>query len=180
MRRILILFCLAILATAGALVAGPTQEDKAKEAAAKPVAPSRLDVIKKLSGDWVEVGEDGKPTDKVVATYRTTAGGTVVEETLFGGTPHDMVTMYFMDRDELMLTHYCVAGNQPRMKAEKQSDPNKIVFQCAGGTNMKSENDEHMHHATLVLVDDNHLQSEWLEYKDGKQIMNASFKLARK
>ena len=180
MRRILILFSLAILVTAGALVAGSTQEDKAKEAAAKPVAPSRLDAIKKLSGDWVEVGEDGKPTDKVVATYRTTAGGTVVEETLFGGTPHEMVTMYFMDRDELMLTHYCVAGNQPRMKAEKQSDPNKIVFQCAGGTNMKSENDEHMHHATLVLVDDNHLQSEWLEYKDGKQIMNASFKLALK
>jgi hypothetical protein len=66
------------------------------------------------------------------------------------------------------------------MKAEKQSEPNKIVFHCDGGTNMKSENDEHMHNATLVFVDDNHIQSEWLEYKDGKQIMNASFSLARK
>jgi hypothetical protein len=180
MRRIWILFCLAMLATAGVLHARPTQEDKAKEAAAKPVPPSRLDAIKKLSGEWVEVGEDGKPTDKVVATYRTTAGGTVVEETLFGGTPHEMVTMYYMDRDDLMLTHYCVAGNQPRMKAEKQATPNKLVFHCDGGTNMKSENDEHMHNATLIIVDDNHIQSEWLEYKDGKQIMNASFKLARK
>ena len=180
MRRIAVLFTLAIFVTAGALFGGSTQEDKAKEAAAKPVPPSRLDALKKLSGEWVEVGEDGKPTDKVVAVYRTTAGGTVVEETLFGGTPHEMVTMYFMDRDNLMLTHYCVAGNQPRMKAEKSVEPNKIVFHCDGGTNMKSENDEHMHNATLVFVDDNHIQSEWLEYKDGKQVMNASFTLARK
>src|SRR5262245_17013535 len=180
MRRIAVLFTLTVFLTAGALFGGSTQEDKAKEAASKPVPPSRLDAIKKLSGEWVEVGEDGKPTGNVVAVYRTTAGGTVVEETLFGGTPHEMVTMYFMDRDSLMLTHYCVAGNQPRMKAEKRTDPNKIVFQCDGGTNMKSENDVHMHHATLVFVDDNHIQSEWLEYKDGKQVMNASFTLARK
>jgi hypothetical protein len=181
MRRMLSLLGVTIFVAAGALFGGTTQEDKAKEAAAKPVAPSRLDAIKKLSGEWVEIGEDGKPTDKVVAVYRTTAGGTVVEETLFGGTPHEMVTMYYMDRDNLMLTHYCVAGNQPRMKAEKPTtDANKIVFHCDGGTNMKSENDEHMHHATLVLVDGDHIQSEWLEFKDGKQTMNASFKLARK
>jgi len=180
MRKLLILLGVALFVTASALFAGSTQEDKAREAAAKPVPPSRLDALKKLSGEWVEVGEDGKPTDKVMATYRTTAGGTVVEETLFGGTPHEMVTMYFMDRDNLMLIHYCVAGNQPRMKAEKQTDPNKFVFRCDGGTNMSSENDTHMHNATLVLVDDNHIQSEWLEFKDGKQIMNASFKLARK
>ena len=180
MRRMTVLLVAAMLATAGALYAGSVPEEKAKEAAAKPVPPSRLDALKKLSGEWVEVGEDGKPTDKVVAVYRTTAGGNVVEETLFGGTPHEMVTMYYMDKGDLKLTHYCVVGNQPTMKAEKQTDPKTFVFGCDGGTNMKSESDMHMHHATLTLVDDNHISSEWLEYQDGKQVMNASFKLARK
>jgi hypothetical protein len=178
MRRIAVLSCVALLFVAGAVLAASAPEEKAKAAAAKPQPPSKLDIIKKLAGDWVEVGEDGKPTGKVLSTYRVTAGGSAVQETLFGGTPHEMITLYYLDGDDLALTHYCVAGNQPRMKAEKQNDPNKLVFNCAGG--VKSENDEHMHHATIVFKDENHIQSEWLEYKDGKQIMNASLNLARK
>jgi hypothetical protein len=169
------------LVTGGALRAADTMESKAVEgAAAKSDAPSKLDLIKKLTGDWVEVGQDGKPTDKVVSTYRVTAGGSAVEETLMRGTDHEMVTVYNMDGDVLMLTHYCVAGNQPRMKAEKQTDPHKLVFHCAGATNMKSENDQHMHQATIVWKDDNHIHSEWEMVKDGKNVMTASFDLARK
>lgn len=180
MKRFVVLSCVALLFVAGAVLAASAPEEKAKAAAAKPQPPSKLDALKKLAGDWVEIGEDGKPTGKVVSTYRVTAGGSAVEETLFGGTPHEMITLYHLDGDDLVLTHYCVAGNQPRMKAEKQTDPNKLVFNCDGGTNLKSENDEHMHHATLVFKDENHIQSEWLEYKDGKQVMNASFNLVRK
>jgi len=176
----MILVSVAALLSVGTVYAGESPEAKAAAAAAKPAVPSRLDIIKKLSGAWVEVGEDGKPTDKVVSTYHVTAGGSAVEETLFGGTDHEMITLYNMDGDDLVLTHYCVAGNQPRMRAEKQADRNKLVFKCAGGTNMKSENDEHMHRATIVFKDDNHIQSEWEEFKDGKNVMTASFNLARK
>jgi len=162
-----------------ALCAADAPESKAGTPA-KSAAPSRLDLIKKLQGDWVEVGQDGKPTDKVVSTYRVTAGGSAVEETLMAGTDHEMVTVYNMDGDVLMLTHYCVAGNQPRMKADAQRDPHKLVFHCAGATNMKSENDQHMHQATIVWKDDNHIHSEWEMVKDGKNVMTASFELARK
>ncbi len=186
MRR-LVLICSAVaLAMCGlALAAQPPKtqprEEAAKSlAAGKEAAPSKLDPIKKLAGDWVEIGKDGKPSGKVVSTYRVTAGGTAVEEVLFAGTPHEMITLYHLDGDDLVLTHYCVTGNQPRMKAEKQTDPAKIVFSCDGGTNMQSENDAHMHHATMVFKDDNHIQTEWLEFKDGKQIMVAALDLARK
>jgi hypothetical protein len=181
-----ILSCLAAILSA-AIIAGPapraadTPESKAATGpAAKTDAPSKLDLIKKLQGDWVEVGQDGKTSDKVVSTYRVTAGGSAVEETLMRGTDHEMVTVYNMDGDVLMLTHYCVAGNQPRMKADKQTDPRKLVFHCAGATNMKSENDQHMHQATIVWKDDNHIHSEWEMVKDGKNVMTASFDLARK
>ena len=170
----------AVLA-AGQPAQGKSPEEAAKAAVTgKPSEPSKLDPIKKLAGDWVEIGKDGKSTGKVVSTYRVTAGGSAVEEVLFAGTPHEMITLYHLDGDDLVLTHYCVAGNQPRMKAEKQTDPARLVFNCDGGTNMTSENDEHMHHATLVFKDENHIQAEWLEYKDGKQVMVAAMDLARK
>ncbi len=168
-------------AAADAKHAGDSPEAMAAPAAAaKPAAASRLDLIKKLAGDWVEVGQDGKPTDKVVSTYRVTAGGSAVEETLLAGTPHEMITLYNMDGDDLVLTHYCIAGNQPHMKADRQSDPHRLVFRCVGGTNMKSENDQHMHRATIVFKDDDHIHSEWEQVKDGKNVMTASFDLARK
>lgn len=174
-----ILALFAILATARAQTPGPEAGGKGHEAP-KPAAPSRLDVMKKLAGDWVQVGPDGKTSDQVVATYRVTAAGSAVEETLFAGSPHEMVTVYHMDGDDLVLTHYCVTGNQPHMKAEKQADPKRLVFHCTGGTNMKSENDEHMHQATLVFKDDDHLHSEWQDVKDGKNAFTATFDLARK
>ncbi len=175
----LALVCGLVLA-GQATTKGQSPEEAAKaEVAGKAAAPSKLDIIKKLAGDWVEV-KDGKPTDKVVSTYRVTAGGSAVEEVIFRGTPHEMITLYHLDGNDLMLTHYCVTGNQPVMKAEKQTDPSRLVFQCAGGTNMKSENDEHMHRATIVWKDDDHIDSEWVEVKDGKNVFTAAFSLARK
>jgi hypothetical protein len=71
-----------------------------------------------------------------------------------------------------------VAGNQPRMR--RRSNRPQTAFHCAGATNMKSENDQHMHQATIVWKDDNHIHSEWEMVKDGKNVMTASFDLARK
>jgi hypothetical protein len=173
-----LLAAVAVLGAPAAQAGSPGET--AKPAVAKAPASGRLDVIKKLAGEWVEVGADGNPTDKVVATYRVTAGGTTVEETLFGGTDHEMVTLYHLDGEDLVLTHYCVLGNQPRMKADRQPEPNKLIFRCIGGTNIKSERDEHMHQATLVWKDDNRLSSEWVEFKDGKPAMTVAFNLARR
>ena len=61
----------------------------------------------------------GQPTDQVVSTYRVTAAGSAVMEVLFPGTDHEMVTVYHQDGDDLILTHYCAAGNQPRMKCRR-------------------------------------------------------------
>jgi hypothetical protein len=185
MRKSMILSCLTVLAatgvltSAGFLFANESPEKMAIEKAKQPRPPSKLDLVKKLAGNWVEVGEDGKPTGHVVTTYRITANGSAVEEKLFEGTDHEMVTIYNMDGDDLVLTHYCMLGNQPRMKAEKQTDPRTLVFNCAGGMNIKSEKDEHMHHAVITWKDDDHIHSEWQEVKEGKNTMLASFNLAR-
>ena len=149
-------------------------------AGAAGVASDKLDMIKKLEGEWVEVGEDGMPTDKVVTSFRLTAGGTAIEETIFKGGDHEMITLYHLDGDDLVLTHYCMNGNQPRMRADAKPGPGKLVFECAGGTNMKSEDDKHMHHAAITWKDEDHIHTEWQEFTDGKNTYTASFHLARK
>src|SRR4029077_1754769 len=74
---------------------------------ATPETSPRFEALKKLAGDWVELGTDGKPTDKIVSSIRVTSGGNTVQETLFPGSDHEMVTMYHLDGADLILTHYC-------------------------------------------------------------------------
>src|SRR5277367_5888702 len=85
-----------------------------------PPAPTNagLEKMKKLAGTWVAADKDGKPTDQVVSVIKVTAGGSAVHETLFPGQPMEMMSVYTADGPDLLMTHYCVLGNQPRMKAD--------------------------------------------------------------
>jgi hypothetical protein len=140
----------------------------------------QFEAMKKLVGDWVEIGKDGKPTDKLVSSIRLTAGGSVLQETLFPGGDHEMVTMYHLDGSNLILTHYCMLGNQPRLRAEPGDSVKKVLFKFVGSTNLKSDDEHHMNQVTFTLVDNDHFQAEWLSCKDGKECHKANFDLVRK
>jgi hypothetical protein len=149
----------------------------AKDTAAARAAFERL---KKLVGDWQMVDSKEKSEAKTVAlTYRLTAGGSALVETVFPGGEHEMVTVYHRDGDGLFLTHYCHLGNQPRMRATIGSDKNELAFEFAGGTNIDPAKDTHMHRATIRLVDDDHFTSEWELFKDGKAAGNHGFSVVR-
>src|SRR6187399_3016182 len=85
-----------------------------------------LEKMKTLVGTWVAADKDGKPTDQVVSVIKLTAGGSAVHETLFPGEAQEMVSVYTADGPDLLLTHYCMLGNQPRMKASTKSLGNKL------------------------------------------------------
>jgi hypothetical protein len=123
-----------------------------------PPTNAGLEKMKKLVGTWVVAGKDGKPTDQVLSVIKLTAGGSAVHETLFPGQPQEMVSVYTADGPDLLMTHYCVLGNQPRMKADPNSSANQICFKFAGGTNLDPKKDKHMHEATLTLVDNDHIE----------------------
>ena len=113
-------------------------------------------------------GDDGKPTEQVVSVFKVTAGGTAVQETVFPGQPHEMVTVYHLDGGDLLLTHYCAAGNQPRMKLDAQSPQDQLVFKFAGGTNLDPQRDMHMHEGSIKFLDDDRIQWNWQGYAQGK------------
>jgi hypothetical protein len=157
-----------------------SQEKHAHEAAA--TSNVGLEKMKKLVGTWVEADKDGKPTETVVSVIKLTAGGSVVHETLFPGQPHEMVSVYTVDGPDLAMTHYCMLGNQPRMKADAKSPANQLVFQFAGGSNLDPKKDKHMHAATLTIVDADHLEIEGVGWDNGapSKEMCHGLKLVRK
>jgi len=147
-----------------------------------PPTNANLEKMKKLAGTWVAAGKDGKPTDDVVSIIKVTAGGSVVHETLFPGQPMEMVSVYMVDGPDLLMTHYCVLGNQPRMKADPKSPANQIVWQFTGGTNLDPKKDKHMHEATLTIVDDDHIEVNGTGWENGAPVkeMCCGMKLVRK
>ena len=60
-------------------------------------------------------------------TYQVIAGGSAIVASSFDAHPNErMITVYYLDRDRLLLTHYCVAGNQPRLELT-QFDPDRRI-----------------------------------------------------
>jgi hypothetical protein len=148
-----------------AFLAGTSRgEEPSKAGSAGPA----FEKLKALAGTWVEAGPDGKPTDKVVSIVRVTAGGSVVHETLFPGDPMEMISVYHLDKGDLLMTHYCALGNQPQMKADPAAPKNQIQWQFVGGTNLDPSKDMHMHGSTVTFVDADHLEIEGEAWADGK------------
>jgi hypothetical protein len=139
---------------------------------------SAFEQFKLLAGDWVAKGQ-AKDGSDIHVRYKVTAGGSAVVETIFPGTEHEMISVIHPDGPELLLTHYCMLGNQPQMKASGTGEGNKVEFKFVRATNLKSENDRHMHDATFTFVDRDTLRAEWTSYKDGKAAAPMAFELKR-
>lgn len=159
-----------------------TADDKKEVKAPADAKHPGLEQLKKLAGEWVATDEKGKPTSQVVSVFKLTAGGSAVHETIFPGTDHEMVTVYHLDGKDLVLTHYCMLGNQPRLKADPKSPPNQLQFKFAGGSNLNPDKDMHMHEGSVTFIDNDHVEWSWVGYKDGKPAdgHKITLKLARK
>lgn len=149
-----------------------------------PPAPTNanLEKLKKLAGTWVMLDKDGKPGDQIASVIKVTAGGSAVHETFFPGQPLEMISVYHVDGPDLVMTHYCVLGNQPRMKADPKSPSNQIVWNFAGGTNLDPKKDKHMHSATLTIINDDLIEVNGTGWENGAPVkeMCCGMKLARR
>jgi len=145
-----------------------------------PAAAAGLERFKQLAGDWVGKGKHGAEEHDALVNYKVTSGGTAVVETIDPGGAHEMVTVIHPDGDALLLTHYCMIGNQPQMKAQPKAGENKVAFEFVKATNMKSDKDMHMRNVTFTFVDKDTLVTEWTNYDQGKEAGKAIFTLKRK
>lgn len=125
--------------------------------------------IKSLKGDWHgPAAMKGMPPSHSI--FRVTAGGSAVEEIIFPGAPMEMLSVYHMDKGNLLMTHYCAIGNQPRMKFNpKKSTPQELVFDFDGGTNFNPRRDKHMHSLTLKVLSKSKIAASGTSWTNGKQ-----------
>lgn len=167
-----------ILLTLALGVHGDDKESNKKKVSSHP----GLEKLKKLAGTWVAADKDGKATDQVVSVIRVTAAGSAVHETLFPGQEHEMVSLYHRDGNDLVMTHYCSLGNQPRMKADPTAPANQLRWLFAGGTNLDPAKDKHMHEGTITIHDDDHIEWSGVCWEGGQPLKghDCNMKLVRK
>jgi len=140
-----------------------------------PQTSADFEMIKALAGVWNGTTDAHGKKESARVAYKVTSAGTAVEETLFPGTPHEMVSVYFLDGKTLMMTHYCALGNQPRMKVTAFEPNKKIKFEMVDATGMKSPEDPHMGQLTVTMKDKDHLTQEWVHMMPGGKKESATF-----
>ena len=159
MKHLLLIASLLATSAAGARAETP-KSDKANDAAA---AFARL---KELVGEWEHASKGGKAR----MSYELAAGGTALIERESMPNMPPMLTVYYVDGDRLLLTHYCMAGNQPRMQARRiNAAAGEIDFDFLDATNLPSPAAGHMHSAKIRLADNDHFSSEWTYFENGEK-----------
>jgi hypothetical protein len=105
----------------------------------------------------------------------------VMEESWFDAhKDEEMVTMYHLDNGKLMLTHYCIAKNQPRLlAADFGKDGNRIEFKFLDATNIKDRNQGHMDHVLVEFVGKDRMRTRWSWYAKGKESWMENFTMTR-
>jgi hypothetical protein len=79
-----------------------------------------------------------------------------------------MVSVYHRDGSDLVMTHYCAAQNQPRVRA-KTVTGNVIAMDYDGGTNIDPAKDMHIHAVRIEILGPDEMRETWIGWKDGKQ-----------
>lgn len=132
-------------------------------ALAQTDAQKAFTAIKNMPGTWEGSSVEGP----VKVTFKVTSGGSAVMSEILG--KEDMISMFHMDNDRLLLTHYCAVGNQPRMQAAVSSNGKVITFTYVDATNLATPDSAHMQQMILTVIDDNHHTEEWVFAGQGKE-----------
>jgi hypothetical protein len=160
----------------------PAGSDKAPASAKTKggASDAAFDRLKTLEGEWIEATPTKTAKGKAASIYKLTAGGSAIAETLFPDTNHEMLSVYRLDGDSLLLSHYCCMGNQPLMRAKLGANSDELVFQFAGGCNIDPAKDSYIHDGSIRFVGSDRLHTEWTYFIDGKEAGKHTFDLVRK
>ena len=145
-------------------------------------AQKSFDKMKTLAGTWEghvttvppEPSIEGKLAK--VSLRVTSMGNALIHEATSAGRPDDPITMFYLDGDRLLATHYCDAGNRPRMTGTLAPDGKTLEFaflDVAGSTQYG-----HMDHGAFTFIDANHHTEDWT-FMHGDKPVHAHFDLQR-
>lgn len=148
-----------------------------QESGALPAA-AVFDRLKALEGRWV--GRSTKGWEEAVQ-FQTIAAGSVVLHQSFDAHPGEkMMTMFYLHEGRLMLTHFCVSGNQPRLAATQfEDDGRTVTFTFHDATGIASRDQGHMDKLVYRFIDEDHVTAQWTWYQDGSENWLEEIRLER-
>jgi hypothetical protein len=170
------------LATAAFAQSDAHKSDAKKSEAPKSAAQKSFDQLKTLGGSWEGSVTTTPPQPEMsnllqVSMRVTSMGNAILHNMKMPGRPDDPITMLYLDQDRLLLTHYCDAGNRPRMVSKVSPDGKTVEFEfldIAGSTQYG-----HMHRAAFTIIDANHHTEDWTFIMPGDKPVRAHFDLKR-
>jgi hypothetical protein len=127
-------------------------------------AKATFEHLQMLNGTWEGKASNGKAVKLV---FRSTSGGSALVSEIVG--EENMITVFHMDNDRLLMTHYCAAGNQPRMQASALPDGKTVAFKFIDVTNIPSPKAGHMDSLVIAMPDADHHTEDWTFVQDGKE-----------
>jgi hypothetical protein len=131
-----------------------------------PSAREGFRKIQNLAGEWEGKDDQGHP---VKSKFLPVASDTAIMETLAMANMEEMVTLYSLDIDSIVLTHYCPTNNQPRMRAVPTDNLiMKLEFVFTGAGNLPDSNVGHEQKLVLQFVDKDHITERWTWRRNGK------------
>jgi hypothetical protein len=134
-------------------------------------AQAAFESVRALEGEWnaeSSAGWLGRRVIQVIGRGSAVLATSRIEP--HPGEDEAMATLFHMDQGRLMLTHYCVAGNQPRLVATSVSDDGRTIeFSFLDGTNMRSRDDGHMDRAIFTIESRDRFRTRWTFYKEGRE-----------
>jgi hypothetical protein len=149
---------MGLLLSAAATAAGRSESEQA------------FDRLAALQGEW----EGEQRGCKMKVTYILTANGSALMEEFRPESGPAMITMFTVDGDHLVATHYCSAGNQPQMMTKAITEPlaKSLTFSLARVTGLKTPGDWHNTGLTVTMEDKQHLTQVWTYEYNGKSGTN--------
>lgn len=111
--------------------------------AAAPPSPAvdAWEGLGRLEGTWEARGEGGRVTR---ASYRFISNNTVLVETYVTPSGRETMTLYHPDGAQVVATHYCAQGNQPRLHMDRTTTGDRWLFTFMDATNLPDGKAAHL------------------------------------
>jgi hypothetical protein len=151
---------------------------RSQSASPFPDAKAAFARLKSLAGEWEghAMTPDGPP---MKSEFRLTGNGSALAERLFPGSDHEMLSVYYLDGGDLVLTHYCAMGNQPHMKLVAGGAEGALLFDFVGGSNIDPRKGSHMHAGRFDSITKDSYEADWSVFTDGQAAGDKRFFMSR-
>jgi hypothetical protein len=169
MKMKLSLVCTAVILAAASSLHAETPTSKAPATQHQPAkASAEFERMKTLVGSWQGKADMGQGPIDMTIQYRLIAGGSVLEERVFAGTPNEMLTMYYEKEGKLAMTHYCMFGNRPGMVL-KSADDKTLQFDFDERCGINPAKESHMHSLKITFDNADTITTSCKAVIDGKE-----------